>query len=315
VPAVPDISVVVPTYRRPELLAKCLASLAAQDLERSRFEVVVVDDGSGPETERVLEAAAEGWPEMRWMALPSNRGPASARNRAIAEARGNYLLFVDDDIVAPPNLIRTHLELHEHEDDQLGVVGLVQWHPDLLPTPFMRWLDTTDAQFSYGTGMREGPIEQPWDAFYTCNLSLARRVMLDVGGFDERFPYPAYEDAEVAARLAERGFHLEYRPGALAWHARAITLDQFCARMRFVGESAVLLKTAQPDVPFKVSLDSSGPRGWRRPVKRILSPISSVVPMRSIQAFHFRTEVDRAYRQGLLTGQRQVGNPNGRAAV
>ncbi|PZR78665.1 MAG: hypothetical protein DLM65_12330, partial [Candidatus Aeolococcus gillhamiae] len=268
-------------------------------------EVVVVDDGSGQETRRVLERSADRWPQMRWEAMPTNRGPAAARNRAIAEATGRLVLFVDDDIVAPPDLIRTHLGFHSGGDELLGVVGLVQWHPDLPLTSFMRWLDTTDVQFGYESGMREGPIEPPWKAFYTCNLSIRRQLLVEVGGFDERFPYPAYEDAELAARLHDRGFHLDYRPAARAWHARAITLEQFCARMRFVGESAGLLREAQPDVPFEVSMDASDPRGWRRPAKWCLSHLAPAIPLQSMQAFRYRTAVDRAYRQGLRTGQRR----------
>lgn len=300
-----EISVAVPTYRRPDLLAKCLASLADQDLERTEYEVIVVDDGSGPETLEVLKAAAVGWPEMRWISMSSNRGPAAARNRAIAEASGRIVLFMDDDIVAPPSLVRTHLEMHKRGDELLGVVGLVRWHPRLVLTPFMRWLDTTDVQFAFGSGLREGLVDPPWRAFYTCNLSVPRQLLVDVGGFDERFPYPAYEDAELAARLAERGFHLEYRPTALAWHARTITLDQFCTRMRLVGESAGLLKAAQPDAAFDVS-SSGTPRRWRRPFRRIVSLLATALPVERMQPLRYRIEVDRAYRQGLQVAQRRT---------
>ena len=80
------MSVVVPTFRRPRLLARLLDSLAAQDVGGDHFEVVVADDGSGDETPEVLAGRARpGW---RWEARPANRGPAAARNRGVELARG-----------------------------------------------------------------------------------------------------------------------------------------------------------------------------------------------------------------------------------
>lgn len=216
--------------------------------------MVAVDDGSGDGTGRVLERWSSDMPNLRALTLPTNAGPATARNRAIDAASGEVVLFVDDDIVAPRNLARLHLELHAAGDDpMLGVLGRVDWHPDLRRTRFMRWLDHSGLQFGYDTWLQEGPVEPPASAFYTCNLSMRRALLDEVGGFDERFPFAAYEDIELAWRLARRGFRLEYRPVAVAWHARAIDLATFRSRMARVAESAALLAAAQPDFPLDES--------------------------------------------------------------
>src|SRR5207302_3070250 len=97
----PALSVIVPTYRRPKLLRRCLAALAEQDVGRETFEIVVADDGSGDSTEDVLSAAGHTIPNLRWTTLKENAGPATARNRAVGEARGGVLLFLDDDVIAP----------------------------------------------------------------------------------------------------------------------------------------------------------------------------------------------------------------------
>jgi glycosyltransferase involved in cell wall biosynthesis len=246
------ISVLVPTYKRPDLLGRCLASLAEQDVDATSFEVVAVDDGSGDATPRVLEEHAARMRNLRGFSLPANAGPAAARNRAINEAAGDLVLFVDDDIVAPPSLVATHLRLHDtaRGDRHLGVLGRVDWHPDLEVTPFMHWLDTSGLQFGFDTWLQEGPVVPPAAAFYTCNLSMHRDLLAEVGAFDERFPYPAYEDMELAWRLERHGFRLEYRPEAQAFHARAIDLATFRARMAKVAESAALLRRVQPDFPI-----------------------------------------------------------------
>ena len=243
-----ELSVVIPTYRRPELLRRCLESLQRQDLDQSRFEVVVVDDGSGDATADVL-AAATG--NVVALTQPRNAGPAAARNRGIHEATGDLVLFLDDDVATAPDLLSTHLAIHARRNDpMLGVLGRIDWDPALTVTPFMHWLDTSGLQFAYDTWLTEGPVEPPYSAFYTANLSMRRDLLIAENGFDERFPYPAFEDIELAFRLTNRGFHLDYQPSARGFHTRSMELRGFAARMRKVGESAELISKAAPDFPL-----------------------------------------------------------------
>src|SRR5581483_7297707 len=80
--------------------------------------------------------------------------------------------------------------------------------------------------------------------------SMRRELVTEAGGFDERFPFPAYEDLELATRLTDRGLRMEYRPSALAYHRRAIDLPTFRRRMAKVGESAELMRAVRPDFPI-----------------------------------------------------------------
>ncbi len=295
---------VVPTHRRPDLLRRCLAALAGQQTPAEAFEVVVVDDASGDGTPDVLAESAAAMPNLRWASLPRNAGPATARNHGVAMARGPVVLFIDDDIVATPSLVGTHLRLHEAGSDNLGVVGLVEWHPDLPVTPFMTWLDGTDLQFAFGNGLAPGPVDPPQRAFYTCNLSLRRPAFDAAGGFDERFPHPAYEDVELGWRLGRRGLRLEYRPEALAWHARAVTLSDFCARMAMVAESAVLLRRSHPEVPVEVEAPPGGP--WQSLLRHVLRPVAQrrqTVAGRDVRSRYYWAEIHYAQ----LTGLRRAG--------
>ncbi|HET6908288.1 MAG TPA: glycosyltransferase [Mycobacteriales bacterium] len=294
----PRVSVIIPTYRRPALLAQCLTSLAGQDAAAGSFEAVVVDDGSGDETPQVLQQHEQRL-SLSWCSQASNRGPAAARNKAVALARGDLLLFIDDDVVASPSLVTTHLRLHESTTDTEGVLGYVDWLPSLDVTPFMRWLDTTTFQFAYHE-LTPGRLPHPADAFYTCNLSMRRRIFEDVGGFDERFPYPAYEDTELACRLAEKGFTLEYRPEALGWHARAITLREFERRMSRVAESAVLWQQHEPDLTISVEgLAGAARPWWRHALLRLLSPLPVRVAGRDLRSNYYWSVIGRGYARGL----------------
>ena len=295
-----DVSVVIPTYRRPNLLRRCLESLRQQDLDAARFEVVVVDDGSGDATAEVL-AATTG--NVVALTQPRNAGPAAARNRGITTATGNLVLFLDDDVVAAPDLLSTHLAIHEQRHDpMLGVLGRIDWHPSLAVTAFMHWLDTSGLQFGYDTWLREGPVDPPYGAFYTANLSMHRDLLVAENGFDERFPYPAFEDIELAFRLARRGFHLDYHPTARGFHTRAMTLRGFASRMGKVGESAELIRRAAPEFPLDdqqlTQQDVSRAELLRRAVR-------AAAGSRRGRAAYYWAVVGRAYARGRQRAAQQ----------
>jgi glycosyltransferase involved in cell wall biosynthesis len=235
-------------------------------------------------------------PNLTAVNLAANAGPAAARNRAVQESSGPLLLFLDDDVVASPSLLARHLHHHAGGDATRAVLGRIEWHGDLTITPFMRWLDRSGLQFAFDTWLREGPVVPPYAAFYTANLSLHRELFETSGGFDERFPYAAYEDMELAWRLTSAGLALEFRPDALAFHRRGITLPDFRRRMKKVGESAALLAHVQPDFPVDDDLALAGRRGWRG--RAALSLLARVAPTDKWRHAHYGAEVAAAYLEG-----------------
>lgn len=300
-----EISVLIPTFRRAALLDRCLRSLSRQTAQRGSMEVVVVDDGSRDSTQAVLAAWGGRLPSLRYVEQDTNRGPAAARNRAIQEASSPLVLFLDDDIVASPELVSQHVARHAQVDDpMLGILGRVEWAPELKITAFMRWLDRSGLQFAYDTWLRAGPIEPPYAAFYTANLSARRELLLALGGFDERFPYPAYEDIELAWRLTERGFRMEYDPDLIAFHSRAIDLATFCRRMTMVAESAELISVVQPGFPVDHGAPEAG-RVRRRELWKLR--LSAHVPLlrssADLRSRWFAAEVAHAYSVGRERGR------------
>lgn len=103
----PTFSVVIPTYNRAQLLARTVRAFLAQD--GVPFEVIVVDDGSTDATPEVLAGFRD--PRLRVLRQP-NAGLASARNAGLLQARGQYVLFNDDDIVPEAGFLQAHLALH-----------------------------------------------------------------------------------------------------------------------------------------------------------------------------------------------------------
>jgi len=213
-----NVSVIIPTHNRSQVLLRCLTALIEQrqDVPGS-LEIVVVDDGSTDGTAEAVNRFSEGCPvELRLVRLDSQRGPAAARNRGITAARSPTVIFIGDDIIPQPGFLRQHCSVHRRfRGGNIAVLGHTTWHPELEITPFMRWLEESGTQFDYGYVTRYGPT---WQHFYTSNISLRRRFMLENGVFDEEFKHAAMEDTELGFRLFSRGLKIIYCRDALAYH-------------------------------------------------------------------------------------------------
>lgn len=242
----PLFSVVIPTYRRPDALARVLAAWEHQEPSDLPFEVVVVDDGSADGTLELLAAHRPrryGWR----VATQENAGPARARNHALALARGTLVLFTGDDIEPTPCLLAEHWRAHERaRDPRTVVLGLTRWPPDAEITATMRHVDGVGAQqFSYH--FLEDGAEYDFRHFYTSNVSI-RRSLLDrePGYFSTDFPAAAFEDAELAYRLAGHGARIVYRRAPLAFHHHPYTAPAFFRRQVRCGAMAEVLHRKQP---------------------------------------------------------------------
>jgi GT2 family glycosyltransferase len=221
--------VVVPTLRR-GALARCLDALGRQTVPDALFEVVIVEDASvGADAPR--PAVAANVRELR----AARPGASAARNTGWRAARGDVVLFVDDDVLAAPDLLARHIAGHEREPGiGAGVLGTLTWARELRVTPFMEWLDT-GIQFDHRTIVGD---EAEWWHFYTANLSVKRAALEQVGGFDEeRFPF-LYEDLDLGRRLHDAvGLRLRFDRAATAEHLSTVTLETWKGRLGRLAES------------------------------------------------------------------------------
>jgi FkbM family methyltransferase len=240
-------SVIIPTHNRSAVLLRCLDALARQTVPSSRFEVLVSDDGSTDDTASKLAGYAA--PYAFHFLRQENRGPAAARNRAIEQARGHYLLILNDDAILEPNAMALHLAGHQSRPrEKISVLGRFAFPRELTATPFGHALENSTLLFNYSL-MKAGE-KYDFNCFYTCNLSIPRQALLDAGMFDESFTGPAAEDIELGYRLFQRGYGVVYEPKCVAWHYHDMTPARFCRTHRTRGEAAVTLMLRQPDAPW-----------------------------------------------------------------
>ena len=206
-----SVSVIIPSHDRCDRLARLLATLDRPSATGGSFEVIVAVDGSTDGTLEMLESLRTGYP-LRVVAQPC-RGPAAARNAAIAVARGDVLLFLDDDVTPVDRLIERHLAVHRLSE-RAAVIGRMAAPPGVQLPPWLEWeAALLDRQYAW---MLRGAYPTDWRAFYTANASVRRAEVVAVGAFDERLL--RQEDIELARRLAERGVGFHFIPDAVVHH-------------------------------------------------------------------------------------------------
>ena len=199
----PLASVVISTYNRAGALPATLDALGDQDLLPTDYEVLVVDDGSSDTTWQLLSATSTPY-RLRTFRLPSNQGVSAGRNAGLRAAEGRYVVMISDDLIVPPEFLRTHIATLERFPDA-WVVGGFRQLGSLSETPFGRFLDRLERDFEQlRLGRRLEPGLYEMTVPTARNLSLPRTDLERVGLFDERFRATC-EDQDLAQRAAECG--------------------------------------------------------------------------------------------------------------
>lgn len=253
--AAPEVSVVIPTHNRLEVLAEVIRALEFQE-GAPEFEVVVVDDGSTDGTADWLRHRTFNV-NLR-VFTQENRGPAAARNTGVAVAAGKWVAFLGDDTVPSPGWLATHRAAHRRrgDDPHLAVIGYTGWHRRMRLTPFLRYINEHGLQFGYA--LIKDRENVPFNFLYTSNLSLPRDLLL-AEPFDLRFPYAAWEDIEVSYRLKRRGVRLVYEPAATVAHDHPTDLARFAARQEKAGYCAVIFYRLHPELGPFLGIGPEGP--------------------------------------------------------
>jgi GT2 family glycosyltransferase len=195
-----QFSVVIATRNRAEYLERALASLLQGQAAHPEFEVVVADNGSSDATPSVVAAIRQRFSDVRYVAVAEpNRG--KARNLGAALARGEYLLFCDDDVIVPPHWIAAHAAAHRGAGERVVNGPIVN-------------------VASYETRPAPGAAHYSRAFLCTCNASLSRAAFESVGGFDEGFDLYGWEDTELGVRLRSAGLRWKFAWDAYLWHIK-----------------------------------------------------------------------------------------------
>ncbi len=275
------ISVVIPTYQRRASLQRVLSALARQTLVPDDYEVIISIDGSRDGTREMIAMLSTPY-ALRALWQP-NRGRAAACNSGIRAARGQLLVVLDDDMEPVPEFLDAHWQAHdrlEAGDSRAGVLGAVPIQLDPSSSPIVEYIAAKFAE-------HQGKLARPDYAlvlrdFYTGNFSICRKIMLEVGGFDEAFKMYGNEDLELSLRLSQAGVRFVFSPHAAAWQHFEKNFATVAKDNIAKGHTAVLLATKHHEVfgDLRLSTYRQGSRKWRllRAGLLQLSQLTSAVP-------------------------------------
>ena len=214
------ISVIIPGYNVSRYVAECLDALLAQTITRDRYEIIYVDDASTDDSREVVAC----YGTIRLLALPENRGQATARNLGLEEARGEIILFTDADCVPAPDWIE--VMLRPFEDPEIaGAKGVYRTQQRSLIARFAQ----VEYESRYDIMRRTRYI----DFIDTYSAGYRAEVLRQHGGFDPSFRID--EDQELSFRLAEAGHKMVFNPEAIVYHRHPATLRRYLKRKYEIG--------------------------------------------------------------------------------
>ena len=232
------VSFVIPVYNRPAEVSELLESLAGQEKAQGCFEVILVEDGSTLPCRAEAERFAGRLP-LTYLTKP-NSGPGPSRNFGAGKARGEYVVFLDSDVVLPPGYVAALLaSLAATPCDAFG--GPDRAHPSF--TPMQKAINYAMTSFFTTGGIRGG--KRKMDKFYprSFNMGVRRDVFLRLGGFaDMRFG----EDIDLSTRLFEDGCSCRLLPEAWVWHKRRTDLRKFFRQVHNSGIARINLTKRHP---------------------------------------------------------------------
>jgi choline dehydrogenase-like flavoprotein/GT2 family glycosyltransferase len=311
----PDWSIVIPTRDRPAMISKCLESIARLDTPPGGFEVVVVDDGSNPP----LEIAPQWYDCLDLRLLnQQNTGPGGARNLGMAQARGRWVAFTDDDCrPAADWLVALARRLEELPDALVGGRTL-----GAGPSTSFSEANQFIAELVYAA---QNPEPQQARFFASNNLAGSRCQLLESGGFDAAgFDIGAAEDRDLCARWLERGGRMVYARDATIVHHHRSTALAFAEQHFRYGRGAARyhsLRRARgtgrmrDDVGVHLALGAYLAELMTRvPPSRAIGLLGAISLWQSLNALGFlfgrSSDVLRAQRKSEATrGERDTGLP------
>jgi glycosyltransferase involved in cell wall biosynthesis len=202
------ISVAVSTFNRPAKVSRLVEALLNQTVARDQYEIIVVDNGSAAPI--CLPEAFDG-AGYRLLRFEQNIGRCRARSAAVDAASGEFVLFLDDDLIVKSDLLEQHLRAQREWPDVLAI-GKIILPPARLIEPGVRFRQDLELR---GIPTTRGLVEAP-NFGTAANVSIRRMLYLEMGGFDPAMD--GIEDQDFAMRHSAQGGRIAFLPEAGVVH-------------------------------------------------------------------------------------------------
>jgi len=261
-----DMSIIIPSHNRAGLVAQAVRSALAQAYPNDRYEIIVVDNSSSDATPQVVRTLQQSTGSRLHYLREERLGLHYARHAGARLARGEILVFTDDDATVDPGWLQAYGTAFAEHPEMVAAGGPVRpvWE---VPPP--EWL-----LHYIGDAKTFGPLSlmEPHDefrldtkeSFFGVNMAIRRDMLFAVGGFNpELIGSFTVGDGEsgLNRKLQERGCLIGYVPGALVYHhipAARMTLEHLCRwQAHLAGAQLYSLYHMHMPSPLKLAVDAA----------------------------------------------------------
>lgn len=193
------VSVIIPTYNRGDKITKAVESIEKNHYPKNKIEIIIIDDCSTDNTHDVILKLKTKYRNIKTLKTLKNSGPATTRNKGIKNSSGKYILFTDDDGILPNNLLKEYTDFLEKNKKVAGVGGgLKPFSNNIISKIELmkdRILGIADKSTAIGRDLPVG---------FTSNMMYRKKVLNELGYFNEKFRAPAGEDFELRNRICKK---------------------------------------------------------------------------------------------------------------
>ncbi|MDO1448849.1 glycosyltransferase family 2 protein [Rhodocytophaga aerolata] len=235
------VSLIIPTYNGASKVLNILKALEKQTFRN--FEVIVVIDGSSDNTKETLENFKTGL-DLK-IFYRQNGGRAVARNTGAREAKGDLLIFFDDDMRPMPDCVEQHVTHHQKYINSI-CVGSAMDDRNFVKTDFHAFRIYINNTWSKNLPVYPIPMNSHNLLLAAANCSINKMSFLQLGGFDERLTDA--EDFELGTRAHEKGFSIYYNSQARAFHDDPVTCRSYIRRQREYTKAHIKLHKIRPEI-------------------------------------------------------------------
>ncbi len=199
-----NVSIIIPTFKRPPLLLKCLEHLAQQNFLKDKHEIIVVTDGPDIETKTEVSFFSQQhfFLNLSCYSLAEKRGPAAARNKGAQQAKGELIVFTDDDCLPLADWVAAYWNAYEtNAENPAAFTGKTIVPHSETPTDYEKNIANLQTA-----------------EFITANCAITKNAFEKVGGFDEEFPIAWREDSDMHFKLIESSIPIIQVQNAIVIH-------------------------------------------------------------------------------------------------
>jgi len=241
---VPLVSIIIINYNGKSYLEKCLESI--KKIKYDNLEIIVVDNNS---TDGTMEFLAQNYPSIITLKLDKNYGFAKPNNVAAKIAKGDFLLFLNNDTEVTPNFL-TELVQVLVGNDQIGICQSLLLKPNGEIDSSGDFIDTIGVVYN-----SKEPIDKIREISSArgASMIIRKELFLDLGGFDEQF-FVSFEDVDLGWRTWIKGYKVVINPKSVVYHHGGKTHDSIKDEISFHGlKNQLSMKITNFEMKYSIS--------------------------------------------------------------